>query len=338
MQLNSILKLGFPMIAIGLLTLSGCSQQVKVRSIEPAEIDRAASLKRIAVLDFKRDAPGLSGKIETKISQKIIEGKPYFTVINRKNINRVIEEQKLQYSGLLNESNSVELGELLGAQALITGEITSASQSDNRYYEQRYRCADKNCKQLQEYTVGCKSRKINLAANIRVADVTRGDIVYSDSLSKNNTWHHCSDDSNSLPSKSQGLDVLANSLANQFVYKMTPNYRNSEVTLLEDPDIHYNSKQSYLLENSLKFIEANRLDKAESLLSKLFQSTQSKSYVAAYNLGVVKEVQGDYQEAKTYYQIADELQTKPINEINDAVNRIDSVIRKRQQALQQIER
>jgi len=317
------------------LIFTGCSKQIRIKSIEPAQIDRAAGLKRVAVLDFKHDSPGLSGKIETLLSQKRLDSKPYFTVINRKDIHQIMREQKRQYSGLLNENKSVELGELLGAQALITGEITSATKHDSHYYEERVECADKKCKTLQKYSVRCVKRRVNLSANIRMADVAKGDIVYSDSLSDTQTWAHCADDSRTIPSLSNGLDVLANNIAKRFVYKLTPNYKYTAVTLLEDPDTNYNSQQTKWLENGLAFVEANRMDKAQTIFEHLYQQ-QPKSYVAAYNLGIVKEAQGLYQQAQTYFKIADKLQTSPVDEINHAVNRINKEIRQRERANKQI--
>ena len=320
------------------LFLNGCSTQVKVRSIEPAEVDRAASLKRIAVLDFKADSPGLSGKIQTSLSQKRLEGQTFFTIVDRKNLDNTLKEQKLQYSGLVQEKQSVELGEMLGAQALISGEITSATHSDSHFYEKRYRCLDKACKQMQEYAVRCTSRTFHLGATVQMVDVQRGDIVTSQSMTQQDDAKHCQDDNQNLPNESQVLDQLANRMANNFTRKLTPNYVYRSLDLLDDPDIDYNSQQKKTLETSLEFIEANRLDKAETLLGQLFQSTGGKSYVAAYNLGAVYEALGQYDEAKTYYNIADQLQTKPVDEINAAVNRIDSVIQKREAALQQISR
>ncbi|TXL23567.1 hypothetical protein BMR03_01905, partial [Methylococcaceae bacterium HT2] len=90
--------------------------------------------------------------------------------------------------------------------------------------------------------------------------------------------------------------------------------------------------------NGLEYINQNRLDKAEQLLSNLLQSTQSKSYVAAYNLGVVKEAKGELLEAKKYYSLADQLQIEPIEEINTAVNRIKAEVINMEQANIQVNR
>jgi len=336
---DSRLKKQGVVFLLACLMLTGCAPQLKVRTIEPAEVQRIASLKRVAVLAFKQERNiGLSGKIETQLSHKQWQGKPYFTVINRRDIQSILKEQRFQYSGILNETHAVEVGELLGAQALIVGEITSATQSDSQVTEMRRKCADKKCKKSTKYSVSCTQRRIHLGGNIRVIDVSQGDIVYSDSLSQAYDWKHCTDDQQVLPSKDQGLDLLAAEMADKFVYKLAPRYKTSYLTLLDSPDIPYADNETLLLENSIEFIEASRLDKAEGLLLQLVQSTGSKSYVALYNLGVVKEAQAEYQQARRYYQMADQLQIQPVEEINLAVVRIEQVIEKHEQALQQIQR
>ena len=68
------------------------------------------------------------------------------------------------------------------------------------------------------------------------------------------------------------------------------------------PDIKYNNKEEKLLELSLEYIKQNRLDKAEQFLVDLIDSTNQKSYVAFYNLGVIKEANGEYVYAQKYYK------------------------------------
>ncbi|MEJ2373298.1 MAG: hypothetical protein P8Y16_05840, partial [Sulfurimonas sp.] len=129
-----------------------------------------------------------------------------------------------------------------------------------------------------------------------------------------------------------------NEIAQSFTYKLTPHYRQFNVTLLEDPDIDYTDQQEQLLEVSLKYIEQGRYDKAEKLLIDLIDATGQKSYVPFYNLGVIKEAEGNYDEAKEYYGYADNLMIEPVEEINNAVVRIENLIEKRKQTMEQINR
>ncbi len=126
-----------------------------------------------------------------------------------------------------------------------------------------------------------------------MVDIEKGDIIYSDALKGTNHWRTCSDQSNALPSPSRGLEILSQNLASRFASQLTPHYRTFYVVLLEDPDTDYSDLQEDMLENALIYIEHQRYDKAEQLLSRLLDETNERSYVAAYNLGVIREINGE---------------------------------------------
>lgn len=324
--------------AVVIFMVSGCAQKVTIRALEPAEIDRAAATKKVAVSNFNNDRIGLSGKIEAKLSRFKIDNKSYFTIVSRNDFNKIVKEQKIQNSGLVDSKAIVEIGNLIGAQAIISGNVGRVSSSDSYFYERRSRCADKKCKELIYYRVRCKKRVIGLSAELRMVDVAQGDIIYADTMNENAVYTHCSDDSRAIPSKETVAQRLANSIANKFVNKLTPHYRNFRVELLDEGDLDYTDEQEKLLEVSLTYIEQGRLDKAERFLIDLIDSTRAQSYVAFYNLGVVKEAEGNYAEAKEYYENADSLMVEPVEEINLAVLRINSLIDKRQRTQAQMAR
>ncbi len=331
-------KLGYFTFAVLLLFLSACSQKVTIRALEPAQVDRISQTKKIAVLDFNNDRVGLSRKIEANLARFAIDNKKYFTIVSRNDLNTIIKEQKLQNSGLVDEDSSVKVGELIGAQAIISGDVRRPTKQDSYFYEPRVRCANAKCSELSYYNVRCMKRVVGLAAEIRVVDVAQGDIIYADTLNRERVFKHCSDDSHALPSTSMAAQELAQSIAKSFTYRLTPHYRVFSVELLDDPDLDYTSEQEKLLKVSLEYIEQGRYDKAEQFLTRLIDSTGGKSYVAFYNLGVIKEAQGKYKEAKEYYDYADHLMVEPVSEINEAVVRINSLIAKREKTMRQLQR
>ena len=320
------------------ISFTGCATKVRIKALKPAEIHRATTTKNIAVVNFKHDRVGLSSKIESNLARYKIENKTFFTMVSRSDLNQVLKEQQLQNSGLIDTKDIVEVGELIGAQAIISGNVGRASLSDSRYYERRSRCADKQCKEFHYYNVGCTSRVISLSAEIKMVNVTRGDIIYADNMSRSARYKHCRDDSRPLPSKESVAQDLATSIANSFTYKLTPHYRYFSVEILDDPDLDYTDEQEDLLENALKYMEHKRYDKAESLLTRLVESTDQQSYVAFYNLGVVKETQGDYKRAKLYYERADELTLEPVEAVSIAYNRINAAIEDSRITSQQMQR
>ncbi|WP_434637839.1 CsgG/HfaB family protein [Sulfurimonas sp. NW7] len=326
------------LMAFFIVFMSGCSQKVTVQALEPAQIDRISQTKVIAVTDFTHDRVGLSRKIEAKLSNFEINNKKYFTVVSRNDINKVIAEQKLQNSGLVNDEKIVQVGELIGAQAIISGNVSPVTKEDSYFYEARVRCANRKCTELETYRVRCMKRLIGLSAEVRIVDVAKGDIIYADTLGRTSSFKHCADDSRAIPSKMMVAQKLADDIADTFIYKLTPHYRKFHVKLLEDPDLDYTDEQEKLLKISLKYIEQRRYDKAEKFLKELIDATNMKSYVAFYDLGVIKEAQGKYEEAKEYYEYADDLMIEPVEEINEAVVRINSLISKRKKTLEQLNR
>lgn len=320
------------------IMVSGCSQKVTIRALEPSEIERAASTKKVSVAPFENDRVGLSDKIEVNLANQKIDNKNYFTMIGRKDFNKIIEEQKVQSSGLVEPQTAAAVGNLLGAEAIISGRVGRVTSNDTHYFQERYRCADTKCKEMISYQVRCVNRVVALSADIRMVDVARGDIIYGDTLNKTATWSHCSDDSSSLPSTEMAAQRLATIMAESFTYKLIPHYRSFSVVLLEDADIKYSKESKKLLEISLEYIEQNRLDKAEQFLIELIDATAQQSYVPFYNLGVVKEAQGRYEEAQEYYKRADVLMVKPVEEINQATIRIADLIQKSQRAKEQLSR
>ncbi len=320
------------------VVITGCSQKVTIRALEPAEIDRIAATKKISIAPFKNDRVGLSTKIEANLAKHRLNNEKYFTIISRTDLQKIIKEQKLQNSGLIDQTTAVEVGALIGAEAIVSGDVGRVTSSDTRFYEERMRCADKKCKDMVIYRVGCTKRAVGISAEIRIVDIVHGDIIYADTMRRSEVYKHCRDDSRALPSTSMAAQKMATDIANSFTYKLLPHYRSFNVVLLEDPDLDYSDEQKKLLEVSLKYIEQARYDKAQQFLFRLIDSTAQQSYVPFYNLGVLKEAEGNYKEAKEYYEEADKLMIEPVDEISRAYLRIKSLIQKREKAYSQMNR
>jgi tetratricopeptide (TPR) repeat protein len=327
-------------LVLGMLGLffSACSQKVQIKALEPAQIDRIADTKKITVANFKNDKVGLSNKIEANLARFEIDDAHYFTMVSRNDFDKIIAEQRLQNSGLVDPRTATKVGQLIGTEAIISGNVGSPTSQDSYFYEKRVRCANKKCDKLTYYSVRCKKRVVGLSAEIRVVDVEKGDIIFADTLLKEARYKQCTDSSRSMPSVALSAQRLATQMAGEFSYKLTPHYRYFKVSLLEDPDLDYDDNQEKLLDIALEYIKQQRYTKAESLLIRLVDATASKSYVPFYNLGVLSEARGKYADAKEYYSYADNLMIEPIEEINEAVLRIDKLIAKREKTRKQIAR
>ncbi len=323
-------------VIIFLISLTACSQKVQISAIKPAQIDKIAQYKKIAIDNFSNDYIGFANKLESKLSKVQVDSRFFFTVIGRRDIDKVLKEQRLQLSGLLDKLRVVKIGKLLGAQAIISGSVSDSSMIDTRHYEERTKCEDKKCKKTYIYNVSCTKRTISMSVELKIISIEDGSIIYGDILSKSKSWDHCLDRSSTLPSKQYGLNLLADTLSGDFVRQMAPYYTYYNVELLDTPEIDYTDEQEELLEHSLTYIEHSRYEKAQKLLSKLLDSTSDSCYVAAYNLGLIKERDGKLKEAQQLYMLADSLMIEPNSVVDNAIIRIKSSINARKQAKEQI--
>ena len=135
---------------------------VKVLKVKPAYKDaidyKTESLEKgivtIAVLPFG-DKSGKKNSISEGVQAGIVQSlvktdDPFLKVIDRKNTDLLIKEQKLSVEGVVSEQSSINAGELLGAKVLISGKVISYESRGGRISKQK----------KQGYT-SYKTKKIN---------------------------------------------------------------------------------------------------------------------------------------------------------------------------------
>jgi len=310
-------------LAVTALLLTACSSTAKITVINPAINDRAAATKVVAVLPFENDYSGVANSVESRVTNHRVAGEIFFTVVNRNDLESILDEQKLQHSGLVDEKTSVEIGQLIGAKGLITGEVEIQTTDYSLYYVTRVECADKKCNKTRERYIPCDEMHSNLQATIRLVDTERGDLILSERFTAKDSHDACRDSAYSLPTPESALSKLADEITDEFMTYIAPYEASFVVQLLDDPEIDYNSEQENLLDYGIEYVEDHRIDKAESLFSELLTSTGDQCYVAAYNLAVVKEQLGKTSQAEQLYRLADQLVKEPNKIINQAILRIE---------------
>ena len=337
--MNSIIKV--VLVFFTLFFMVGCAQKVQIKALTPAKVSQMAYNKKVAISNFKNDSVGLSDKLESYMASYEIDKKKYFTVLSRRDIDKILKEQRFQSSDLIDQKTTARVGKMVGAEAIINGKITTASADEGVYALRKKRCVKydkdkKECAKYEYYIVKCKTTKATLGANINILNVQSSLVIHGDSYLKSYEADSCKNYSKVLGSN-EALEYLSKQIAYEFSSKLTPKYIYFEVKLLDEIELDSTSKQDQKLENALKYIEANRIDKAQELLSELLDEFDGRSYVVAYNLGVVKEASAKLNEAKNLYSLADEITQEPVDELNEALIRIDQMISKRDEALRQID-
>jgi tetratricopeptide (TPR) repeat protein len=179
----------------------------------------------VAIAPFENSS-GNKG-IEKKIQAFVITelsglNDPFLRIVERDNMEMVMEEQRLSLSGIVDESTAAEVGNILGAKAILTGKVLAYSSNEGKlqssrkkafegyqvklynkledkvYYETRYKPVS--------YTEYYNLNEVDLTFQFKAVSLETGEILFSDVVQKkeNSEVHYASYDgeaTNLYPSK-----------------------------------------------------------------------------------------------------------------------------------------
>jgi len=110
---------GVVVLAIIGLLMAGCGPGGKGEIVVP-KVYKQDHIERVAVLDFGND------NFTDKIIEKLVELSKW-QVIDRVNLDRILEEQNLQQTAQFDKETAVEIGKLAGVDLVIFGDYRGAN-------------------------------------------------------------------------------------------------------------------------------------------------------------------------------------------------------------------
>ncbi|MBT7117871.1 MAG: hypothetical protein HN901_05880 [Campylobacteraceae bacterium] len=323
------------------LIFTGCGpQKINVPYLVPAKVAEMKDSKVVAVTKLKDDKIGLSQKIEANLTNYKIKNKKYFTVVNRSSLDKAIAEEGLQASDIIDNQTATAVGKKVGANTLIVGIVssmkseTSTTNHERTYCLQYYKSG--GCAQYKTEHYSCDHLRTNLGGTLNVIDIKSGLNIHAENISEEYSGNSCK---NRLLSKDQSFERLANSAANDFTYKLSPQSKNLWITLIEEinsvKEVSKMDKQ--LFENSLKYIENGRIEKANVILRRLNQTFNGQSFEVLYNLAITEQSLGNLEKAKSLLKQSDEVNLgEPNKALDQAIVNIDEIIKLNKKANQQL--
>ncbi len=156
------------------LLVGSCGGPKKQAAIAPADTVDYSKLvthgpkKRIAIAEFVNKTQYAKGRIGTQASDQLathLVKSNAFIVIEREQLAKVMGEQALGQTGAVKGETAAKVGELLGAQALITGSITEFGFTQGT--------TDGGVFKKKVQTVRC-------VVNIRAIDTSTGQIIFAE--------------------------------------------------------------------------------------------------------------------------------------------------------------
>ncbi len=137
---------------------------------------QAADKPRVAVLEFKNKADnqwwyhgGAEAAQDVFVTELFKSGK--FRVVEREQLEALMQEKNLTLSGDLDPSTAVRVGKILGVNYLLTGSVTEYGVTDTNAHAPGVR-------RLPGFSAG--KRNFVAAMNARLIDTSTGEIVWAD--------------------------------------------------------------------------------------------------------------------------------------------------------------
>ncbi len=278
---------GLVLISLGIFACG--TQSVMMKVMRPAEIN-LKNYQKIALGDFVNP----SGKIDRHArdvrdaftQQLLATGR--FEVVDRQSLDKILEEQKLGISGLIDEQSAPQLGKLLGASALIFGRITTDQFRQELRKEKPYK--DKKGKTHQRQT---RLGQYDFGVFIKIVDVQTGKIIFSKEITANAKKQNSALDKTPPPiDRNQLYRECLNKISNRFRKMIAPYQTTVKAQFLVDDKIPATKK-------AVAFFKAGEWQKGLQLLRKATQQPLKNKLKAKvyYDLGLAQMYLGAHDEA-----------------------------------------
>jgi len=151
----------------------------------------------VAVLPFTESGKAaIAAKVQAHAMTALTEtNDPFLKVVDRENLERILEEQRLGLSGIVDESTAVRVGNLIGAQAVLMGnvveyrEIPGKTKQSTKEGFEAYKVATINKETGQKsfvtrykpvsYTEYLQENKVVLSFSYRLVSLETGEVLVS---------------------------------------------------------------------------------------------------------------------------------------------------------------
>lgn len=239
------------------------------------------------------------------------EGKSYvqgvktnlYTLIERTQLNKVLAEQNFSQSGLLGDDQAVQVGKILGIDAIISGTV--------KYTYNDVTGKDKYTKTDGSiYYIDYLTRSIETSVTLKIISVTTAQILATKTFSVPYSLKKSGNEITAMPTASvmadESLKTAAYSLVNYFSISYKGyEYKFDKIKVAEFKD------KAKAAEN---YIENGDIDNAYAIYKAIYDADNYNAQ-AAKNLGLLYSIVGDDEEALKYIDIAYQIDSKSYADI-----------------------
>lgn len=317
------------LLAVAALAATGCGPRVQTMAKVQPKVEEAAELRRVAVMGFQGpEAEQASAAFETMLVSHSYDGRPYFTVVDRRQTKAVMAEHAKSLRGEVDAKTAARFGKQMGVQGVYFGDITVASVTPRHYtaeesYCTQYNSSGRKCRQWGSRTVSCTERIATFTLMPRLVDVETGRVVYRAEHTGESKDSSCGN-SSGLPD-SQLLDNALHDAVGEIISDIAPQEKLTWVRLMDEPT-GLGESEAAEFKRGLAFANAGRMDRACTIWRQLNSSVEGKDNALLFNVAVCTETEGDPATALRIFEEVDGRLAEPDSNVNAALTRVKATL------------
>ncbi|MEZ0313268.1 MAG: CsgG/HfaB family protein [Myxococcota bacterium] len=272
---------------------TGCSAtRVSVPRMAPAEID-VGGYKRLAI-------GGVGGRGGEHVSAELTRAlfaTQRFEVLDRQNLAQLTKEQDFQISGRVSDDSAVSIGQMIGAAALVVGDIMNYSYDEN-VSQQSIDCTEKAEKgkrppKKKTCTDYQRTAKAQVTVSLKVLDTESGKVLAAKTLDAGDNRETKARDAMpaDINAGDQMLAGCVKTIADTFARVIAPHTVQVAVELADDGDLpELERGNNYAKIGNWRQALGEYNAAVARLPGDFSNGDQAKAY---YNLGVAYGYSGD---------------------------------------------
>jgi hypothetical protein len=229
-----------------------------------------------------------------------------FQIVERTRLEEVMQEQSLEASELLDESNAVDFGRLLGVQAIVLGGLTHTQNSKN----------STRTNVFTGETEPCLEREVRVHVRFRVVGTETAEIMGSEEARLPVEEKKCGGSIDEVPPMDELLERALAEAAVAAANYVTPHFELREFELERISTREFSEAG----EEAAEAAEDLDVDEAYLHYWTIYEQDPYNPRVL-YNIGILHEVVGNYRQAQEFYGMAYQLRDE--GRYRDAVDRVE---------------
>ncbi|MFP4164310.1 MAG: DUF6340 family protein [Chitinispirillaceae bacterium] len=284
------------------------NESVSLQDLAVKVVQKQLGMESDSRPDPKTAYPG--SEFSTKLISSLVQN-GHYTVLERAELNSILEEHQLGMSGMMDESQTAEIGKMAGVEAILVGSGTYDVKDNGDWKESKKVNKRKIMNSDSSYTTVYDTvvvrkfhavRNVNMEVTFRVVGVESGQVVASatnrdhvqlKSVKKNET-----DAFKNLPNWSTGVQRCTDRLVDRTVRQIAPYYVTQRRKIMKG--------KSTEMKTALEYAKRNVIEDAREIWEKTARITdpeRNKDRIAAtYNMGVYWELRGELQKADECFE------------------------------------